>query len=456
MDLPLTTRRAGVLLHVASLPGAQAQGTLGADARRFVDLLSAAGFGIWQMLPIGPGKSPYHSRSSHAGDPRFLDPDVDLATGTAHEARYDAFCAAERDWLEDYALFEAIGEAQGGKPWCNWPEPLRDRRPAALKRARRALDPAIEQTRRAQFRFETQWRALRTYARERGVLLFGDVPVFAALNSADVWVHREYFRLLPDGRPAVVAGVPPDYFSAEGQRWGNPLYDWTRLEDDGFAWWVDRVAAQLARFDLLRIDHFRGLQACWEIPAESPTARQGRWVEVPGRALFEAIHAHCGHGRLVAEDLGTITPEVAALRDELGLPGMRVLQFAFDSGPDNPHLPRNHVRDAVVYTGTHDNDTTVGWWNGLDENARRRVRAWLGRDEIRMPDDLIEVAHASVAQLSIVPMQDLLRLGSAARLNTPGTDEGNWTWRFHWDEVPDELAGQQRALVESCERIKAG
>ncbi|MBA3562843.1 MAG: 4-alpha-glucanotransferase [Gammaproteobacteria bacterium] len=448
---PLSTRRAGVLLPVASLPGAPASGTLGADARRFVDFLAESGFSVWQMLPIGPGESPYHSRATHAGDPRLLDPGE--LVGDEETEGYEAFCAARRGWLEDYALFTALSEAQGGSVWCDWPEALRDRERTALRKARRVHADAIEQVRRAQFRFEKQWKALRDYARARAVLLFGDLPVFVSLNSADVWAHREYFRLKPDGRPAVVAGVPPDYFSAEGQRWGNPLYDWERLERDDFAWWVDRVATQLARFDLLRIDHFRGLQACWEIPADSPSARHGRWVEVPGRELFEAVHARCGRGKLVAEDLGSITPEVVALRDSLDMPGMFILQFAFDGGRDNPYLPHNHARNAVVYTGTHDNDTTVGWWNGLDAEARARVCAYFDRDDAPMPVTLIRASYASVAQLSVIPMQDLLRLGSAARLNTPGTADGNWSWRFGWDQLPPELAGSQRRLLSIYERL---
>jgi len=450
---PFASRRAGVLLHVASLPGESPTGTLGADARRFVDLLAAAGFSVWQMLPVGPGDSPYGSRSSHAGDPRLLDPGEREPGDDAEGPARAAFCAAQSGWLEDFALFTALAETHGGSDWWRWPQPLRDRQPAALARARRAHASVLERVRREQYQFHRQWQALRDYARMRGVLLFGDVPVFVAPDGADVWVHREFFRLESDGRPRVVAGVPPDYFSAEGQRWGNPLYDWERLRNDGFSWWIERLRTHLARFDLLRIDHFRGLQAFWEIPRDAPSARHGRWVEAPGRELFEVIRSELGGGRLVAEDLGTITPEVVALREEFVIPGMLVLQFAFDGGAENPYLPHNHVRRAVVYTGTHDNDTTAGWWRTLDRDGRQRVCAYFGREDPPIPETLVRAAYASVAQLAIVPLQDLLGLGSQARLNIPGKAEGNWGWRFAWSDVPDELAGAQRRLLGIYSRL---
>ena len=450
---PFASRRAGVLLHVASLPGESPTGTLGADARRFIDLLAAVGFSVWQMLPVGPGDSPYGLRSTHAGDPRLLDPGYARAGDAGDETALAAFCAAQSGWLEDFALFTALGEAHGGSEWWQWPRPLRDRQPAALARARRAHASVVERVRREQYEFQRQWQALRDHARLRGVLLFGDLPVFVAANSADVWAHREFFRLGSDCRPQVVAGVPPDYYSAESQRWGNPLYDWDRLREDGFGWWIERVRTHLARFDLLRIDHFRGLQAFWEIPGDASSARHGRWVEAPGEALFEAIRSELGDGCLVAEDLGTITPEVIALREAFAIPGMLVLQFAFDGGPDNPYLPHNHVPRAVVYTGTHDNDTTAGWWRTLDREARQRVCAYLGREDPPMPETLIRAAYASVARLAIVPLQDLLGLGSGARLNTPGTAEGNWGWRFAWGDVPGELAGAQRRLLDLYGRL---
>jgi 4-alpha-glucanotransferase len=450
---PFASRRAGVLLHVASLPGESPTGTLGAAARRFIDLLAAAGFSVWQMLPVGPGDSPYGSRSTHAGDPRLLDRDRAWPGDAADETALAAFCAAQSGWLDDFALFTALGEAHGGSEWWQWPRPLRDRQPAALAQATRAHASLMERVRLEQYEFQRQWQALRDHARLRGVLLFGDLPVFVAADSADVWAHREFFRLGSDGRPQVVAGVPPDYFSAEGQRWGNPLYDWDRLRADGFGWWIERVRTHLARFDLLRIDHFRGLQAFWEIPGDASSARHGRWVEAPGGALFEAIRSALGDGRLVAEDLGTITPDVIALREAFAIPGMLVLQFAFDGGPDNPYLPHNHVPRAVVYTGTHDNDTTAGWWRTLDREARQCVSAYFGREDPPMPETLIRAAYASVARLAIVPLQDLLGLGSGARLNTPGTAEGNWGWRFAWGDVPGELAGAQRRLLDLYGRL---
>ncbi|CAN5211694.1 4-alpha-glucanotransferase [soil metagenome] len=449
-DSVFAARRAGVLLHVASLPGDSPIGTLGAEARRFIDWLADAGFSIWQMLPINPGDSPYHSVSTHAGDPRLLDPQSD-DPGTG--AEYENFCKAQAYWLDEYALFTALSESLGGRVWRNWPAALRDREPAALERVRRTHAVAIEQARQAQYRFAIQWGSLRAYARERGVLLFGDLPVFVSLDSVDVWAHRDYFKLEADGRPRVVSGVPPDYFSADGQRWGNPLYDWEQLACDRFGWWVDRVATQLARFDVLRIDHFRGLQASWEIPADSPTAKDGRWVDVPGRALFRVIRARCGSGRVVAEDLGTITPEVLALRDEFGIPGMLVLQFGFDEAPGNPYLPHRHAAHAVVYTGTHDNDTTVGWWRGADRCTRRRVCDYFDREQPVMPDLLIRACYASVARFAVVPMQDLLGLDSEARMNTPGTTGANWNWRFRWNELPPGLAAEQRRLLAIYERL---
>ncbi|HHQ42406.1 MAG TPA: 4-alpha-glucanotransferase, partial [Chromatiales bacterium] len=298
-----------------------------------------------------------------------------------------------------------------------------------------------------QFVFERQWQALRAAAHARGILLFGDLPLFVALDSADVWAHRALFALDAEGRPTRVAGVPPDYFSETGQLWGNPLYEWEAHERERFRWWVERLRTQLARFDLVRIDHFRGLEACWEIPAGARTAMEGRWVPAPGMRLLERLRRAFGGLPLVAEDLGVITPAVEALRERFGLPGMRVLQFAFGGDAANPHLPHNHVPHAVVYTGTHDNDTTVGWHAALEPGARAHLEAYLGGAAGEMPWPLLRMALASVARLAVIPMQDALGLGSEARMNRPGRTEGNWRWRFQWDQVPSDLAARLRGLL---------
>ncbi|ROR32813.1 4-alpha-glucanotransferase [Inmirania thermothiophila] len=469
-------RAAGVLCHVTSLPGPDPDGgTLGAEAHRFARWLGEAGLRWWQVLPLGPtheDRSPYQPLSAFAGDARLIDLEALAAEGwlddphrpraealaaarqrleagadEAARADYARFCAEAAAWLEDYALFAALRAAHGGAPWWRWPAPLRDRDAAALAEAARGLADAVAQVRFEQFVFWRQWRRLREAAAGAGVRLMGDLPIFVALDSAEVWAARGLFDLDAEGRPRTVAGVPPDYFSADGQRWGNPLYRWEVHAADGYRWWVRRVGWLLRHFDLVRIDHFRGFAACWAIPAGEPTARNGRWVPGPGRALFDALRKALGPLPLVAEDLGYITDDVVALREGLGLPGMRVLQFAFDGGADNPHLPHNHARDLVVYTGTHDNDTTLGWFEGLDGAVRGRVLDYLGRPGEPMPWPLVRAALASVAVLAMVPMQDLLGLGAGHRMNRPGTTEGNWRWRFGWAQVPPDLAAQVAALA---------
>lgn len=464
----LDRRRAGVLLHPTSLPGPRESGELGPEARRFVDFLVDIGASVWQVLPLGPPHedlSPYAVQSAHAGDPRLIALD-DLASwgwlpeapqgdagerasalgaamrrfedGAGEEARaeFEGFLRENAAWLEDYVLFQTLREAHGLAPWWEWSAPLRDRDSDALARARERHAATLARHRFEQFVFHRQWRALKAYANERGVLLFGDMPIFTAHDSADVWAAREFFQLDDEGHPTVVAGTPPDYFSETGQFWGNPLYDWARLRADGYQWWCERVATQLQFFDLLRVDHFRGFEACWEIPAGAESAMEGRWVKAPGEELFEVLERELDPLPLVAEDLGYITEEVYALRDRFGLPGMRILQFAFDSGADNPYLPHNHVANCVVYTGTHDNDTTLGWFRALSPKARRYVCAYLDIRERDMPGALVRSAFASVARLAVVPMQDVLGLGSEHRLNTPGVAGGNWRWRFSWDQMP--------------------
>jgi 4-alpha-glucanotransferase len=450
----LDRRRAGVLLHVGSLPDLQGEGVLGAAAHRFVDLLADSGFSVWQMLPVGPegdDDSPYFSASAHAGNPRFVDRAGRVVPESARE-ELAAFVERERGWLFDDGLFFALRAEQRGRSWWAWPAPLRDREAGALAQARARHREAIDRFVLEQFAFYRQWEALRAHARARGVQLFGDIPIYVAHDSAHVWTHRGDFQLDEAGRPTAVSGVPPDYFSADGQLWGNPLYDWPRLQADGFSSWVERFRTQLARFDLVRIDHFRGLEAYWSVPAGAPNARGGQWIPAPGEALLLRLREAFGCLPLVAEDLGVITPEVEALRDRFGLPGMRVLQFAFDGSPDNPHLPANHVRNSIAYTGTHDNDTTVGWYGSLDEHTRHNVHRILGCAPEEVLQAMIRTAMDSVADMAVIPLQDLLALGPEARMNTPGTTLGNWRWGFDWGQVPEDFRARWLALNRACGR----
>jgi 4-alpha-glucanotransferase len=430
----LERRRSGVLLHPTSLisgDGASERGALGAAARGFVDWLAQAGFSIWQVLPLGPpggGGSPYWARSDFAGQPSMIDRD-ELPDLNSQRSDFEVFRAAQLDWLEDYVLFEALAD-RFKSPWWDWPEPYRAREPAAMYRFARETRDQLERRRVEQWQFDWQWRALRSYAAARGVYLFGDLPIYVAPDSVATWSARAQFQLNADGKPALLAGVPPDYFSADGQLWGNPLYNWEQAERDKFSFWRTRLARQLQRFDLVRIDHFRGLAAYWAVPAGATTAREGRWCPAPGRALFQALAADFPDLPLVAEDLGVITPDVEQLRVAFGLPGMRVLQFGFDGSPDNPHLPHNYQRDVVAYTGTHDNDTTVGWYRSLQRSDAERVEFYLGTEPARLAESMARAVLGSVAQLAIIPAQDLLQLGSPARLNTPGTVSGNWSWRL--------------------------
>jgi len=475
-------RRAGVLLHPSSLPEAGTTGALGAGAARWLDTMAASGFSVWQVLPVGPvgpDGSPYLARSNHAGNECLVDVSELVHAGLLHEAvlaevrdpdrhahaldaAYETLCSqpshpwrdelaafvdGQSGWLVDFALFEALARDRRA-PWWSWPSPLRDRDPVALTASRQHLAYECGRVSFGQFLFFRQWTALRHAAAERGIALFGDLPIYVAEDSVEVWMHRDLFLLDESGRPQVVAGVPPDYFSAEGQRWGNPLYRWPRHVANGFGWWRERLRAQLALFDLVRIDHFRGLEACWEIPAASPHARDGTWRKVPGLALLEALKHEAGGLPVVAEDLGIITPEVDQLRESFDLPGMRVLQFGFDGSSGNPHLPHNYTRRTVAYSGTHDNDTTAGWYRSLDPGTAGRVCEYLsigshttadsgaaGVAAETVADALVRATLASVAQLAVVPLQDLLRLGAEGRMNTPGTDRGNWSWRFAWSDI---------------------
>lgn len=485
---PFDRRRAGLLLHPTSLPGGFDNGDLGPEAYRFVDFMAACGFTVWQTLPLGPPHddlSPYSAQSAHAGNPRlialeplieagWLKPDGGPRTdedGWTYRQRrliearqgfekagqgrgeHAAFLDRHRIWLDDFALYQAIRAGRERSAWFDWPRELRDRHPETLADIRRQYGENIAQCRFEQFLFYRQWAALKQYANERGILVFGDIPLFVGYDSADVWARRDCFLLDDEGRPEVVAGVPPDYFSATGQLWGNPHYAWEKMRADGFQWWKERIRTQLTQFDLLRIDHFRGLEAYWEIPASAETAVAGRWRLAPGDELFQALRAEFGRLPLVAEDLGIITPEVEALRDTHGLPGMKVLHFAFGGGADNPYLPHNHVLNSVVYTGTHDNNTTLGWFDELDERTRAHLFDYLGGDPKLMPALLARCAFASVARLAVVPMQDVLALGGEHRMNRPGVADGCWRWRFRWDQVGSGVAAHYRHLLELYGRV---
>ena len=428
-----------MLLHLSSLDAA-----LGRGGRAFIDWLCSAGVSVWQVLPLGPTGtvgSPYWVRSDFAGNPAFIDggerPD---AAGD----EYAAFLHASRSWLADYSCFEVLSTLHGGAPWWQWPIEYRDRDAAALARLQVTHAEELVRLQLEQFAFAAQWQRLRSYAHARGVRLLGDVPFYVAPDSAEVWTHRAQFQLDAQGMPRAVAGVPPDYFSEFGQLWGNPLYDWAHMRQDGFEFWRARVRCQLARVDVLRIDHFRALAAHWAVPAGAADARGGAWRRTPGRALLQTLQKELPAMPFVAEDLGLITADVEALRKRFRLPGMRVLQFGFDGNPENPHLPHMHRHNSVVYTGTHDNDTTVGWFRTLDSQTRARVAAYLGSDS--MPQALIRAACASVAQLAVVPLQDLLGLGAEARLNTPGTVQGNWSWKLQPGALHHELAQHYAAL----------
>jgi 4-alpha-glucanotransferase len=475
--------RAGVLLHPTSLPGSGANGTLGEGAWRFVDWLAAGGFGVWQTLPLGPVDrygSPYCLRSAHAGEPKLLDAEHLRSlralpramrfdgVGAARKELYESFVAVAspeqkhdfatfvrgaRRWLLPYGLFELMSTRFGGAAWWTWPRKFRDRDLRALFEQLAHHRDVFRAVLFEQYLFELQWSALKRYANDRGVLLFGDLPFYVDRNSVEVWWHRELFELTSDGEPRAVAGVPPDYFNADGQLWGNPLYAWQTMQRRGFRWWIERLRDQLRRFDLVRIDHFRALESYWRVPAGAKTAREGEWRHSPGDALLAAVIRELGRVPIVAEDLGIITDDVRALRDRFELPGMVVLQFGFDGAENNPHLPHNHRANSVVYTGTHDNDTVVGWYAGLDEHARDTVRRFLGEPPAGgVAEWLIDAAYGSRAALAMVPLQDLLGLGSAARMNEPGTVEGNWRWRFSWSQVPDDLAARCRARAVAAGR----
>lgn len=496
-------RTAGVLLHPTSLPSPGGIGDLGPDAHRFVEWMADVGLRLWQVLPLGPtgyGDSPYQCFSAFAGNPLLIQvPGFGTAVPSAtavptdrssapvdfasvipkkraaldawldtlpYDATIRAFVEQESLWLPDYALFMAIKAAQGGSSWTEWPRPLADRDPVALTAARRTLQIQMQRCYKEQFVFHAQLRALREHCATHGIQLMGDVPIYVAHDSADVWSHRELFQLHADGSLIVQAGVPPDYFSTTGQLWGNPLYDWNRMSDDGYRWWIARMRAAFRQFDVVRLDHFRGFAGYWEVPGDADTAVNGRWVDGPGQSLFDALTRALGALPIVAEDLGLITPDVAALRDACGFPGMAILQFAF-GGESSEFLPHRFVRNLVVYTGTHDNDTTVGWWQStggdstrsLDDVLEERARTlrYLGVDTAinaapEMHWTLMRAAMASVANTVLVPMQDILGLGNDARMNMPGRTSGNWGFRYSWEQLGADVTARLRDLVRTYER----
>jgi len=509
------SRASGILLHPTSLPGPFGIGDLGPAAYAFADFLVKSGQSLWQMLPLGPtgyGDSPYACYSAFAGNTLLISPDQLAAEGLlstsdlpaevsapgerisferVHKVKddllrqayqnyrqqnsdpgdnalrnaFEAFTRESANWLDDYALFRALKDAHGGIAWNEWEPALRSREDAALGRSREQLHEEIEAQKFYQFLFSRQWFALKAYCNDRGIKLVGDIPIFVAHDSADVWTNPDQFKLNEDGSPIVVAGVPPDYFSATGQLWGNPLYNWDQMRADGFKWWIERVNATLQTVDIVRIDHFRGFAACWEIPGGDKTAERGRWVEAPGRELFTAIREVLGELPIIAEDLGVITPDVESLRDDFGFPGMRILQFAFSSDSKNHDLPHNYHDNVVVYTGTHDNDTTTGWFSSVAgegstrtaeqvEGERKFCMQYLNTEGNEIHWDFIRAVMASVANTAVVPLQDLLGLGTEARMNLPNSTEGNWSWRYEAEALTEEMGTRLKGLTDLYGRTK--
>jgi 4-alpha-glucanotransferase len=496
-----SSRKSGILLHPTSLPSRWGVGDLGAAADAFVDFLAAAGQQIWQIMPLGPtgyGDSPYQSFSAFAGNPLLVSPDALLVEGLLAEQDFDGapalpdgmvdygamipfklgllrrsferftaaatpeqrqafadFRAQNQDWLDDYALFAALKQAHGGAEWSSWPREIATRQPEALAYWGHELGQQVEFQAYMQFLFFGQWRRLKAYANERGVQIIGDIPIFVAYDSADIWANRDIFALDTDGRPTVVAGVPPDYFSATGQLWGNPLYRWDVLAQRGYDWWIERFRTSLLLVDIVRLDHFRGFAAYWAVLAGEETAVNGEWIDGPRAALFAAVDRALGVLPIIAEDLGLITPDVEELRDQFDFPGMKVLQFAFDADADHPYLPHNYGSHCVVYTGTHDNDTTAGWWQTATPDQRTHVQLYLGRDGSDISWDFMRLALASVAETAIFPLQDVLGLGSHARMNTPGRAAGNWSWRYTPDMLGPQIVDRLHTLTRLYGRARS-
>ncbi len=498
-------RRAGVLCHISSLPSLQANreldeklaensisssfhsGDLGQESRRFIDFLHTIGATVWQTLPLNmphADGSPYQCLSAHAGNPEFISLDrlVELGWLTAAELEvtldkqsllnkvysnfhnradelaqhaFIQFCDEHAFWLDDFALFLALRERFHQSGWNAWPAEYKNRDVAILKSAQSLLAKEIGAIKFTQFLFFSQWQDLKAYSTSKGIYLFGDIPIFVSYDSADVWAMPHLFKLNDDKNMTVVAGVPPDYFSTTGQRWGNPHYNWEAMQADGFAWWISRMQTQNTLFDMVRIDHFRGLESAWEIPVADETAMYGQWVPAPGHALLDAIKQHFPDMTLIAEDLGVITAEVNALREAFALPGMKILQFAFGGQDDNPYLPHNTEAHSVVYTGTHDNDTTLGWYENADayerENFKQYFVGYAPKSIFEMPFSMVEMALMSVSKLAVIPMQDILELGTEHRMNIPGTTEGNWRWNFNWAQLSPK---QQKKMTTAITKNK--
>jgi 4-alpha-glucanotransferase len=486
-------RASGILLHPTSLPGEYGIGNLGEPAYDFVDFLSASGQRLWQVLPLGPtgyGDSPYQSFSAFAGNHLLISlaellregvlapSDLDTAPQTsdnrvdygsvidfkravlresfarfkaqasrAQRGEFSEFQAVHQSWLDDYALFMALKDHFGGVAWNRWDRAIRMREPDAVADWTHGLVNDIEFHKYLQFQFFRQWLALRRYANRRAIRIVGDIPIFVAFDSADAWANRELFFFDAEGNPTVVAGVPPDYFTETGQLWGNPLYRWDAMVANGYAWWTHRFAATFKQVDIVRVDHFRGFEAYWEVPGDAETAVNGEWVKGPGAELFRAVERELGALPVIAEDLGVITPEVEALRGELGFPGMKILQFAFNGDNGSDYLPHNYDRNYAVYTGTHDNDTTCGWFESAPEGERQFALAYTGSDGQEFHWDLIRLALSSVADMAIIPLQDVLGLGTDARMNFPGRPSGNWTWRYAPGMLTPEMITRLRTLT---------
>lgn len=489
-------RSSGVLLHITSLPSGFGIGDLGPGAYRFADFLVDSGQAFWQVLPLNPtnpatGNSPYTSTSSFAGNPLLIDPGWLVEAGWLSEdaltnppqaagdrvdydgviayktplfekafeefkkARaphlYTSFCQENADWLEDYATFMAFKEHFGGVVWSDWPAEIRDRQPEAMDNLKAEVQERIQYEKFLQFVFYRQWHALKRYCNDRCVQIIGDIPYYVSYDSADVWTHPEIFKLDEHKKPQCVAGVPPDYFSETGQLWGNPVYDWNRLQASGYAWWVRRMRLCLHHFNMVRIDHFRGFVAYWEVPAGEDTAINGRWVEAPVVDFVNTLLKYFPNLPIIAEDLGLITPDVREVIERFGFPGMRLLLFAFDDTlPRNPYAPHNHVRNCVVYTGTHDNNTVKGWFSTeTSDEDRTRLFAYLGREAPyeALHWALIRLAYSSVANLVLIPMQDILGLGGETRMNLPATSDGNWGWRLQAEQITPEVTDRLRQMV---------
>jgi 4-alpha-glucanotransferase len=503
-------RASGILLHPTSLPGPHGVGDLGPEAYRFVDFLHAAGLKLWQVLPLNPtgyGDSPFQCFSASAGNPllinldRFVEKGIlnksdlgeiptlpletvnygrviayktpllkkaarnFLETATSSDrGGFETFCRANANWLDDFALFMAVKDAHDLVAWTRWPADIAARKPDALRTWSARLSREIEAIKYWQFEFIQQWQDLRAYARERSIRIIGDIPIYVAQDSADVWANREFFWLDAQGNATKISGVPPDYFSATGQLWGNPIYNWARLKETNYKWWVDRFGAAMRLYDIMRIDHFRGFEAYWEVPGGESTAKNGQWVKGPGGELFSVVQSELGELPIIAENLGVITPEVEAIRTQFNYPGMAILQFAFGNDPQGPSFrPHNYERNLVAYTGTHDNDTTVGWWSskGTGDSIRTAddvlkehefARAYLGLEDDDVHWALIRAILASVANTAIIPLQDVLGVGSSARMNLPGTSSGNWRWRVRPQALGDELASKLQEMNRVYDR----